>query len=63
MTEDNTSRIYFLTTPSGLGGTEEDSEAINNAINDMCEAGDVGTFVYDESTGGIERLYTSEDCL
>jgi hypothetical protein len=62
ISEKNVSRLFFSTHPLGLGGTEEDTKAINNAIKTMCEAGDLGTFVYDTSTEEVEKLYDAEEC-
>jgi hypothetical protein len=61
--ENNTSRAFFLTGTSGLGGTSEDQEVLDNIVKDMCDSGELGTWVYDTSTGTIQKLYEGETCL
>ncbi len=64
ISEYNTSRMFFSTKVDGLGGaTEEDNEAIDNLIEQLCKEKDLAIWMYDTATEAVTRIADSEQCL
>ncbi len=63
ISQEDSAKMFFTTSTWGLGGSQDEADLIDSIIENHCESGDLGFWMYDTVTDSITKIAEVEECL